>query len=78
MTYQTTLTRKGQLTIPKELREALGLEPGRRVILEREKGDRVKITPAPSLRSLAGSFRPKRVYDPVSLRKRMERRYKRV
>ena len=79
MTYQTTITRKGQLTIPKGLREALGLELGRRVILEQEKhSQRVKITAVPSLGSLAGSFRAKTPRDPIALRKRMERHYKRV
>lgn len=79
MTYQTTITRKGQMTIPKKLREALGLELGRQVLLEPDiKGQRVKIVQVPSLRSLAGSFRPQKTYDPVVLRKRMERHYKRV
>ena len=79
MTYQTTITRKGQMTIPKGLRDALGLELGRRVILEPEKhSQRVKITQVPSLGSLAGSFHVKTPRHPVALRKRMERRYKRV
>ena len=79
MTYQTTITRKGQLTIPKGLRDALGLELGRRVILEQEKHSRrIKITAVPSLGSLAGSFHAKTPRHPVTLRKRMERHYKRV
>ena len=78
MTYQTTITRKGQMTIPKGLREFLGLQLGNRVILEPEKPRRVKITPVPSLGSLAGTFRVKRPRNPVALRKHMERHYKRI
>ena len=78
MTYQTTITRKGQMTIPKGLREFLGLGLGNRVMLEPEKRGRVKITRVPSLRSLAGSFRVKRPRNPVAIRKRMERHYERA
>lgn len=78
MTYQTTITRKGQMTIPKGLRELLGLALGNRVLLEPEKRGRVKITPVPSMRSLAGSFRFKRPRDPVAIRKNMERHYERA
>ena len=79
MTYQATITRKGQMTIPKRLREILGLGLGDRVILEPEKRSRrVKITPVPSLESLAGSFRVKKPRNPVAIRKHMERHYERA
>ena len=79
MNYQTTITRKGQMTIPKELREALGLKLGNRVILEPDKrGQRVKITPVPSLGSLAGSFRVKNPHNPIAIRKYMEHHYERA
>ena len=78
MTYQTTITRKGQLTLPKALRELLGLGLGNRVILKPETGGRVKITPVPSLKSLAGSFRVAKSSHPVAIRKQMERDYRRA
>lgn len=36
MKESTTLTTKGQVTIPKEIREALGLKPGDKVVFEKE------------------------------------------
>jgi antitoxin PrlF len=49
---ETTMTQKGQVTIPVEIRTRLGLKPKDRVRFEVE-GDEVKIKPAPS-RILAG------------------------
>ncbi len=40
MTEQRNLTIKGQVTIPKDVRDALGLKPGAPVAFERD-GDRV-------------------------------------
>jgi AbrB family looped-hinge helix DNA binding protein len=44
---ETTLTRKGQVTIPAAIRARLGLKPRDKVRFEVE-GDRVTIRPAPS------------------------------
>ena len=40
----TTVSSKGQLVIPAELREALGIEPGTRVAIRRE-GDELILRP---------------------------------
>lgn len=37
MAYQTTITKKGQITIPKVIREFLRLKPGEKISLEVEK-----------------------------------------
>ena len=78
MTYQTTITRKGQLTLPKAIRDLLKLELGRRVLLVLERRGRLKITPLPLLSSLAGSFKVKKSHDPVAIRKHMEKSYRRT
>jgi antitoxin PrlF len=45
MTYSSTLTSKGQITIPKEIRTRLGLKEGERVEFVTE-GDATLIRPA--------------------------------
>lgn len=42
----TTMTSKGQVTIPKHIRKALGLEPGARVEFDLDDKGRVVIQPA--------------------------------
>jgi hypothetical protein len=58
----------------------LDLPLGSRVLLEPEKrGRKIKITPVPSLKTIAGSFKPRRkALDPVKIREYMERHYKRA
>ena len=51
----TTVTRKGQVTIPQEAREALGLKPGDRVRFIVEEGGRIAIRRVMSLDEIAGS-----------------------
>lgn len=61
-----TMTSKGQITVPKEVRDALGLTPGVRVAFRRNSdGDYVLSTAPRPLADLAGSLR----YDgpPLSL-----------
>lgn len=42
----TTVTSKGQVTIPKAIRDGLGIRPGSRVEFKREADGRVVLTPA--------------------------------
>lgn len=65
MTYTTTVSDKGQLTIPKAIREQLGIAPGDRVILT-VAGGAIVLTPlrdsivAQTAGSLAGYVRRRR------------------
>ncbi|MGH9479919.1 MAG: AbrB/MazE/SpoVT family DNA-binding domain-containing protein [Terriglobales bacterium] len=52
-TYHSTLTRKGQTTVPVDVRRALGLNPGDRIAYE-VRGAEVRVTAPPSLTALAG------------------------
>lgn len=59
MSY-STMTRKGQITIPKPLREALGIRLGDRVAFRR-RGDEIVLKPVQrNILDLEGSVSPKR------------------
>jgi len=58
-TNKTRITQKGQVTIPKHIREYLGLKTKNEVEFKVEKG-RVIIEPAPSLEANFGKVKPKR------------------
>jgi len=51
---QTTITSKGQVTIPRELRQYLGLKQGMAVAFT-VAGDHIELRPAPSARHAAVS-----------------------
>jgi AbrB family looped-hinge helix DNA binding protein len=53
----TTLTRKGQITIPKDVREELGLKPSDQVEIWTENGEaRLRKARRLNLRDIAGSI----------------------
>ena len=54
----TTLTSKGQVTVPKEVRDALGLRPHDKVRISVENGHAVLRKAYPSLRDIVGSLPP--------------------
>ena len=76
MLYSTTITKKGQITIPKTLREILKLKENSRIILEVGKDKKmIKIKPAFTILDLAGRFKPKKIENAVNLRKKMGKLY---
>lgn len=79
MTYQTTITRKGQMTIPKNIREILNLPLGRKVIIELDRKKKtLMFKTLPTFEKLAGSFKVKNPKDPVKIREYMEKHYQRI
>jgi AbrB family looped-hinge helix DNA binding protein len=54
----STLTSKGQTTVPREIRKLLGLKENDRILYEVEDG-KVAIKPAPSVHELYAIFKPR-------------------
>lgn len=52
---QTTITSKGQVTIPRDLRQFLGIKPGMAVTFEIE-GDHIALRAAPALPQGASGY----------------------
>lgn len=73
ITERSTLTTKSQITIPKKVRDALGVGPGDQVRFEVKK-DKVLVVPVPStLEENFGRVKPKtRPEDFKKLRKKFE------
>ena len=75
MTYKTTVTKKGQMTIPKEVRKALGIGKNTQVELEVDKKDKViKIKNIPDLSEVKGMVEEPE-QDISEAREKMEKEY---
>ncbi len=59
MAHDVVVTRRGQTTIPAEIRKKLGIEEGTRLSVDAD-GERVVFTKIPSLFDLAGTSKLKR------------------
>ena len=78
MTYSTTITQKGQITIPKVIRDFLAIKKGHRLFLRLEKDRRrVTITAPGDFLDFAGTIKVKKNkgVDPVKAREYMETHY---
>ena len=53
----STLTDKGQTTVPQKIRETLGVAPRQRLVWEVRKDGSVIVRPMPSVMELAGSLK---------------------
>lgn len=80
MTYPATVTRKGQITIPKVFRDKLHLDKTRRVLLELESsGKGLTLKPAPDFFETLKKIRPPKHRRSVLMaRKHMEKNYERL
>jgi antitoxin PrlF len=73
-TSNTTVTSKGQVTIPAKIRRHLGIKPKDKVRFDVDAAGAVRIAPAPSrMRALLGSVKPlKPAKDDKTLRREFE------
>lgn len=73
----TTVTQKGQVTIPAQMRLLLGIKPYGRVGLKIGDGF-IKIEPVEDILDLAGSVKPIKGRSALKARAWMEKNYKRA
>jgi AbrB family looped-hinge helix DNA binding protein len=79
MTYYTTITQKGQIVIPVELRKMLELKVNEKLILEiGENRQEIILKPAVDILDLAGSLKPKRKISALKAREKFEKNYERI
>ena len=81
MIYKTTVTRKGQMTLPKELREKLDISAPSRVAIELGEDDpTIKIVRREDILDMAGRFksRAKKGKDALKAREKFEKEYERI
>ena len=72
----STITDKGQTTVPRQVREALKLESRKRIQWELKEDGTVTVKPEPSALELFGSLKSKKTFpgikeEKAELRKRM-------
>lgn len=73
----TSITQKGQITIPKNLRDKVRLTPYSKVYLEADKNF-IKIIPTYDILDLAGQFKPKKKKGILKGRDQLDKSYNRV
>lgn len=79
MTYQATMTSKGQITIPKALREILGLSTAQKIQMSIMPDQAAMvITPASDFLKIAKTITPKRRLDVLKGRQAFATHYDRV
>jgi len=77
--YQTTLTQKGQVTIPKHIRDILKLSPAQRVRISLAANKKTAvIEPADDFITLARTVSLKNKTNPVQARRTLEQKYGRA
>lgn len=78
MQVVTTVTQKGQITLPKQFREKFGIDKYDKVSIE-AKQDYIKIKPTFDLLDIAGTFYPRKNKNKTALKAReyIEKHYKR-
>jgi AbrB family looped-hinge helix DNA binding protein len=72
---ESTVTDNGQTTVPKGVRDALGLKPRQRLQWDLSKEGSVTVRPEPSALALYGSLKSRRKFPGLKVEKAAMRRH---
>lgn len=72
MQFTTSVTQKGQATIPAPIREKLGIKPNSKVVFELKNGTEASIKPVVDFFSLKGSVKSNKPFDISLMEKAVE------
>ena len=77
MKYASTVTQKGQITLPKALRKSLNIHPYERVSLEKD-GKSIKVSATIDILDIAGTIKTKIKKSALEAREFFEKNYQRT
>ena len=72
MQFSSTVTQKGQATIPAPIRKKLGIKPNSKVVFELNKKNGAVIRPIPDFLSFQGSLKSDKPFDIEAMDKAVE------
>jgi len=72
MNFTTTVTQKGQATIPVQIRELLGIKKNTKIVFEIKNNMEVSIKPVVDFFSLKGSIKTNKPFDIEAMEKAVE------
>jgi AbrB family looped-hinge helix DNA binding protein len=76
MVYHTTITKKGQMVIPKALRDEIGIKNSQKLAITFEKNkNELRIRPVEDILDLAGKYKAKKPVSALATREKFEKKY---
>ena len=72
---ESTITDKGQTTVPREVRDALGIKPRQRLQWDIEADGSATVRPEPSALALFGSLKSRKKFPGIKAEKAAVRRH---
>lgn len=72
MQFTTSVTQKGQATIPAHIRKVLGIRPNTKVIFELKNGNEASIKPVADFFAMKGSIKSNKPFDIKAMEKAVE------
>lgn len=69
MQFTTTVTQKGQATIPAQIRASLGIKPKTKIVFDLKNGNEATIKPVGDFFSMKGSVKSKKPFNTAAMEK---------